>query len=106
MNHTALGDLQQLALLAVARLGDEAFGGAIRDELERVAQRKVSISTVYVTLVRLENQGLVQSTRDEIPGSRGGKAKRFFRLTSEAWVALEASRDSLSRMWQGVQPVR
>ena len=104
MNNVALGDLQQLTLLAVARLGDQAFGGAVRDELERVAQCKVSISTVYVTLVRLENQGLVKSIRDETPGSRGGKAKRFFRLTPESWVALESSRDSLSRMWAGVKP--
>lgn len=104
MNNNALGNLQQLTLLAVARLGDEAFGGAIRDELEQVAQRKVTISTVYVTLVRLENQGLVKSTRDQAPGSRGGKAKRFFRLTPESWEALEVSRGALSRMWQGVKP--
>ena len=104
MNNNALGNLQQLTLLAVARLGDDAFGGAIRDELEQVAQRKVTISTVYVTLVRLENQGLVKSTRDQAPGSRGGKAKRFFRLTPMSWEALEASRGALSRMWQGVTP--
>ena len=104
MNNIALGDLQQLTLLAVARLGDEAFGGAIRGELEQVAQRKVSISTVYVTLVRLENQGLVKSTRDEAPGRRGGKAKRFFQLTPESWEALEVSRDALTRMWEGVRP--
>ena len=104
MNNIALGDLQQLTLLAVARLGEEAFGGAIRDELEQVAQRKVTISTVYVTLVRLENQGLVKSTRDETRGSRGGKAKRFFRLTPKSWEALEASRGAVNRMWQGVKP--
>lgn len=104
MSNIPLGDLQQLTLLAVARLGNEAFGGAVRDELEQVAQRKVSISTVYVTLVRLENQGLVTSTREEVRPDRGGKAKRYFKLTPRSWSALEASRDALTRMWQGVQP--
>ena len=100
----ALGALQQLTLLAVARLGERAFPGAIRDELERVAARTVSISTVYVTLVRLENQGLVTSIREERTPGRGGKAKRYFRLTAKSWAALEASRDSLTRMWEGVEP--
>jgi DNA-binding PadR family transcriptional regulator len=104
MTRPALGDLQQLTLLAVARLGDGAFGGAIRDELQRVARRRVSISTVYVTLVRMENQGFVTSKRERTPAGRGGKAKRYFRLTRKAWTALESSRDALHRMWEGVEP--
>ena len=101
----ALGDLQQLTMLAVARLGEQAFGGAIRDELERVAGRTVSISTVYVTLVRLENQHLVTSQREDsnVPG-RGGKPRRYFRLTPNAWKSLEASRGALDRMWDGLEP--
>ena len=101
----ALGDLQQLTMLAVARLGEQGFGGAVRDELERVAGRTVSISTVYVTLVRLENQGLVTSQREDphAPG-RGGKPRRYFRLTPEAWKSLEASRGALDRMWDGLEP--
>ena len=103
----ALGDLQQLTMLAVARLSEQAFGGAIRDELERVANRTVSISTVYVTLVRLENQGLVTSTREESESSgRGGKPRRYFRLTPDAWKSLEASRGALDRMWDGLAPAR
>ena len=105
MTRAALGDLQQMTMLAVARLGDQAFGGSIRDELERVGHRAVSISTVYVTLVRLENQGLVTSSREEGERTgRGGRPRRYFRLTPEAWRALEASRDAVSRMWKGVAP--
>ncbi len=104
MRRPTLGDLQQLVLLAVARLGDDAFGGAIRDELERVAGRSVSISTVYVTLVRMEDQGLVASTRELESEGRGGKARRYFQLTGEAWAALEISRQAIDRMWEGVEP--
>lgn len=98
----SLGDLQQMAMLAVARLGEDAYGAAIRDELRRVGGRSVSVQTVYVTLVRLEEQGLVES--DEVPQAegRGGRARRVFRLTAAGWLALEESRRSMARMWEGV----
>jgi len=99
-----LGDLQQLTMLAVARLGDEAFGGAIQEELQTVAGRDVSVSTIYVTLVRLEDQGLVESEKTLPNPTRGGKGKRFFNLTPKGWEALEASRDAFTRMWEGVTP--
>ena len=99
-----LGDDQQLTLLAVARLGDRAFGRAIRDELERVAGKTVSISTVYVTLVRLEERGLVESIRDEeLVAKRGGKARRYFSLTPAAWEALHSARSTMNRMWRGLE---
>ena len=101
----SLGDLQQLAMLAVARLGDEAYGGAIRNEIERITRRKLTISTIYVTLVRLENEGLVTSTReDNRPAGRGGKPRRYFRLTPHAWEALRASRKAIDSMWHGLEP--
>ena len=99
-----LGDLQQLTMLAVARLGDEAFGGAIQDELQKVAGRDVSVSTIYVTLVRLEDQDLVESKKTLPDPARGGKGKRFFSLTPKGWEALDASRNALTRMWEGVTP--
>lgn len=98
-----LGDLQQLVMLAVARLGDEAYGDRIRRELLGVAGRDVAVSTVYVTLVRLEDQGLVSSEKNGRPG-QGGRARRYFRLTPAGWTALEASREALVRMWDGVEP--
>jgi PadR family transcriptional regulator PadR len=99
-----LGSLQQLTMLAVARLGDDAFGGSIQDELRAVAGREVSVPTIYVTLVRLEDHGLVKSIKTPPDPTRGGKGKRYFQLTPMGWDALEASRDSLVRMWEGVQP--
>jgi len=99
-----LGDLQQLTMLAVARLGDRAFGSAIQDELHSVSEREVSVSTVHVTLVRLEDQGFVRSRKAEPDPNRGGKGKRFFELTEGGWEALEMSRQALARMWEGVEP--
>ena len=98
----SLGDLQQLTMLAVARLGSDAYGAAIREELGRVASRSVSVQTIWVTLVRLEKQGLVESTEVPREAGRRGRARRVFRVTPEGWAALDAARASMSRMWEGV----
>ena len=104
MTPPTLGDLQHLVMVAVARLGDDAFGGAIQDELRDVAGRDVSVSTVYVTLVRLEEQGLVESRREERDTPSVGRPRRVFRVTSAGWEALRAARTSLDRIWEGVEP--
>jgi DNA-binding PadR family transcriptional regulator len=99
-----LGDLQHLVMVAVARLGHDAFGGAIQDELRDVAGREVSVSTVYVTLVRLEEQGLVESGRGQKDTPSVGRPRRVFRVTADGWAALRAARASLERIWEGVEP--
>ncbi len=91
-----------MAIHAVARLGADAYGAAIRDELLHVAERKVSVQTVWVTLVRLEKQGLVDSTESQREDGRRGRARRVFRLTPAGWAALDAARASTARMWEGV----
>jgi DNA-binding PadR family transcriptional regulator len=94
-----LGDLQQLVMLGVAQLGeDESFGGGIQRLLETVAGRSVSVSTVYVTLVRLEERGLVCSSVRSGQGSVG-RPRRTYRLTEEGWRALREAKASLDRMW-------
>lgn len=104
MGTDSLGDLQQLTMLAVARLGDGAYAAAVRRELERRAGRSVSVSTVYVTLVRLEKQGLVRSCRAELEPGRGGRRKRLFELTAAGKAGLVESREALERMWSGLEP--
>lgn len=98
----SLGELQQLAMLAVARLGPEAYGAAIQDELAETADRRLSVPTIYVTLVRLEEQGLVRSTEEPPPDGRGGRARRVFALTPGGWEALNQARAASDRMWRGV----
>lgn len=100
----SLGSLQQMTMLAVARLGADAYGAVLREELKKVAGREVSVPTVYVTLVRLEGQGLVTSTEVPPEEGRGGRARRVFGLTPAGWEALEDARAALSRLWEGVVP--
>lgn len=97
-----LGDLEELMLLAVLRLGDEAYGSTIRDELEKGAERSVSVSTVYVTLMRLEEKGYAESWKGESTSARGGKAKRHYAVTPEGAEAVRATRDVREQMWRGV----
>lgn len=96
----SLGDLQHLAMLAVIRLGEEAYGAAIRDELARVAGRSVSVQTVWVTLVRLEEQGY--ATSKDVAAPEGGRPRRIFRITPDGWAMLEQTKRSITRMWEGV----
>jgi PadR family transcriptional regulator, regulatory protein PadR len=98
----SLGELQQMTMLAVARLGDDAYGAAIREELQCVAGRKVSVPTVYVTLVRLEEQSLVSSVDVAPEDGRGGRARRVFAVTPAGWSALEGARAAMFRLWEGV----
>lgn len=99
----SLGDLQQMVMLAVARLGRDAYGAAVREELRSVAGRRVAVQTVYVTLVRLEEQGLVASTEMARESGEGGRARRVFRVTPAGWSALDEARYSMGRMWEGVE---
>lgn len=91
-----------MTMLAVVRLADRAFGAAIQEELERVARRSVSVSTIYVTLVRLEDQGLVESDRLPPEAGKGGPGKRVFRVTASGLEALEEARAAMARLWEGL----
>jgi len=98
-----LGEFEQLALLAVLQLGNDAYGGQILELLEQRAERGASMSTVYITLTRLEKKGLVTSRMGEPTEERGGKAKRFFRVETAGVAALQDSRDRLLKMWTGLE---
>lgn len=98
-----LGDLEELVLLAVRGLGGDAHGGRIRDELKSLAGRAVSISTVYVTLMRLEEKGYARSWKGEPSASRGGKARRHYEVSPEGLRVLKSVRDVRERMWRGAE---
>ena len=97
-----LGDLEELVLLAVLRLAGDAHGGLIREELKSFAARSVSISTVYVTLMRLEEKGYARSWKGEPSAGRGGKAKRHYEVSPEGLEILREVRAVRERMWEGV----
>lgn len=97
----SLGELQNLTMLAVARLGADAVARNVRDVLAQTADRAVSVSTVFVTLTRLEDHGLLESSRGDAP-SRGGRRMRHFRVTEAGWEALRATREASERLWEGL----
>lgn len=99
----SIGELQNLTMLAVARLGPEAVSRAIRDTLAEVAGRDVSVATVFVTLTRLEDQGLLRSERGRAP-ARGGRRMRIFALTEAGWDAVRSAREASERLWEGLEP--
>ena len=93
MPRTDLGDMEHLVLLAILRLGRDAYGIPILDEVSARSGRDVSRATVYVALKRLEQKGLVTSRLGESTPERGGRAKRFFKLKPSGLRALRDSRE-------------
>jgi len=104
-NTGGLGEFEQLVMLAVLRLRDDAYGVAIRREIEDQTDRAVSRGAVYTTLDRLENKGYLTSLRSDSPGPRTGVARRYYTLEPEGIEALNAARAALQRMWAGVEPL-
>jgi DNA-binding PadR family transcriptional regulator len=104
--HTHLTDLEQLLLLSVLRLGQDAYGLAIQSDLEEVTGRSVSLGSIHMTMGRLEERGMARSEKGEPLRVRGGKARRMYEVTESGRSALEASRRTLERMWAGVPGAR
>jgi DNA-binding PadR family transcriptional regulator len=101
-----LGELEQIVLLAVARLEGDAYGMNIRREIEQRAGRNVAIGAVYSTLERLHDKGYVrQHDRAPEPG-RDGRPRRFFELTRAGVDGLRAANDVQARMWAGLRLTR
>ena len=104
MSSQALGEFEQLVLLAILRLGDEAYTVPVIDEIERRTGRQVGHASVYVALRRLEKKGLVRSRMSEPTGRPGGRSRRYFRTEPEALERLRDQRDALLAMWDGLEP--
>jgi PadR family transcriptional regulator PadR len=97
-----LGGVELLVLLALIRLGDEAYGVPISDEIEATSGRSASVGSIYITLDRLERKGLVSSRLGEPTAERGGRAKTYFRPTAKGLREVRLARRTLMRLWRGV----
>ena len=97
-----LSQLEQYVLLCLIRLGEEAYGVPIHQEIEERTSRSVSIATVYSALDRLEKDGMVISHLSSPLPERGGRAKRLYRLSAEGATALQRARRVHNNMWKGV----
>ena len=104
MNKTSfLGEFEHMVLLAVLRLGDGAYGMAIRKELEERAGRAVSRSALYITLERLIRKGYLTPRMGDPSPERGGRAKRYFAVTAAGREALKTSGRALRNLWIGLE---
>ena len=97
-----LGEFEQIVLLALVRLGEDAYGVSVRREIAERTERDVSTGAVYATLDRLEAKGLVRSAVGEPTPERGGRAKRHFEITGEGSRALRRSQQAFARMLEGL----
>ncbi len=102
MSAPTLGSLELAALLAVARLGEEAYGLAIRRDLAARLGRDHSVGAVYTTLQRLEDKGLLASHASAPLPVRGGRSRRHFTLTGAGTRALRAAQRQSASMWAGI----
>ncbi len=103
MSQDYLGEFEQMVLLSIMRLGNDAYGLAIKDELEAVAARSPSSGGLYTTLDRMETKGLVESYAGEVTLERGGRPRRYVRVTPEGHALLAHSRDTLMALWDGIE---
>ena len=102
---SSLGEFEHVVLLAVLRLGDEAYAVPILDEIERCTGRSISRGSVYITLDRLETKGYLRSWLADPTPERGGRAKRYYALRPRAMAALRDSRRALVALWRGLDRV-
>ncbi len=105
MKGTYLGEFEELVLLTVGILHEDAYGLSITDELENRTKRNVTISSVHKALVRLEKKGFLKSHIGGASKERGGRAKKLYLLTSSGKKALMASKDLRSNMWEAVPKI-
>lgn len=103
MSQDYLGEFEQMVLLSIMRLSDQAYGLAIRDELGGVAGRVPSSGSLYTTLDRMERKGLIASSPGEGTRERGGRPRRYVRVTPAGQAMLVRSRSRLLALWDGLE---
>ena len=104
-NAGQLGEFEQVVLLAILRAGDQAFALSLIKELDRSAQRQVDRGALYKTLDRMELKGLVKWKTEPATPGRGGHRRRLFEVTPAGVRALQASRNTLFNLWEGLETV-
>ena len=102
MSRESLGHFELLVLLALIRQGDEAYGVPIAQAIEQSTGKPVILASVYNTLERLEEKGLIRSTYGQPTAERGGRAKRYFSITTTGLREIRAAKKALTILWRGI----
>lgn len=101
--HQGLDKMEEYVMLALIRLGANAYGVTIRKEVCERTERDISYATIYKVLDRLEQKGFVSSRLGESTAERGGRAKRLFLIEAPGELALNEERQAMDRLWAGVK---
>lgn len=104
MGRDGLGELEHQTMLALLRMGAEAYTAPIAEELEARTGRRTTVAAVYIVLRRLEDKGLVTSRLAEA-GSAGGRDRRYFEVTDAGMERLRRARDAYAALWDGLDGV-
>jgi DNA-binding PadR family transcriptional regulator len=101
-----LSNFELMVMLAIIRIGDDAYGVSISHEIEETTGSEVLLGSVYDALARLEDKGLISSALGEATAERGGRAKRHFRATSKGIRLVQETQRSLMKLWKGLPQLR
>jgi PadR family transcriptional regulator, regulatory protein PadR len=104
INNSYLGEFEELVLLAILRLDDNAYGTTIRQTVEEIGERFTSIGALYATLDRLEQKGFISSRQGEATPERGGRAKKYFKMEGTGLMALREADRIRKRLAAGIKP--
>ena len=102
MSRESLGHFELLVLLALLRQGDQAYGVPIAHAIEQSTGKRVILASVYNTLDRLEEKGLVRSTMGQPTPERGGRAKLYYSMTTTGLREVTAAKKALMVLWRGI----
>ena len=105
MKGTNIGEFEELVMLTIASLDQEAYSVAIVDEIDRVTKRKVKLGVVHSVLNRLEEKGLIQSRLGDPTKERGGRRKRFFEISHSGKVALLKAKEQRDELWSSIPKI-
>jgi DNA-binding PadR family transcriptional regulator len=98
-----LGEFEQIVLLAILRLQDRAYAVPLREEIQARTGRRVARGALYTALDRLEQKRCLRSRMSEPMAERGGRSRRYFTVTAAGMAAVRASRQTLLRLWSGLE---
>ena len=101
-----LSNFELMVMLAIIRIGDDAYGVSISNEIEETTGTEVLLGSVYDALARLEEKGLITSAMGEATPERGGRAKRHFRTTSRGLRVVRETQQSLMKLWRGLPQLK
>ena len=101
-NPNPISNFELMVMLALIRLGDEAYGVPICEEIESHSGHDVALGSVYAALERLQDRGLVSSRVGEPTAERGGRAKRYFKVTGKGMTVVRETQRTLTSLWQGL----